>query len=214
MKKALLLTMLTLSLSGCNNRSASVWDDKHASNGFQERRSLWGNEAIAGWMEPADEEFIPLDESDLKMQYVDAAIPQPAATPGMPGSGVPSIDLFKNPSEKIAHIFRNLHFRFDDYALRNQDDLQSCDRIATYLKKHPKTYIFVEGHCDERGPEQYNLSLGSRRANSVRTALVKRGVNPNQIYTVSYGKEHPLAMGHNPDAWKENRRAQFKIFEK
>ncbi len=74
--------------------------------------------------------------------------------------------------------------------------------------------MFVEGHTDERGPEAYNLSLGARRANYVRTLLVQKGVDHNQLHTISFGKERPAEMGHNSEAWSKNRRAQFKIYKK
>ena len=74
--------------------------------------------------------------------------------------------------------------------------------------------MYVEGHTDERGPEAYNLSLGTRRANSVRTLLIQKGVDLNQVHTISYGKERPDDNSHTPDAWSKNRRAEFKIYQK
>lgn len=72
----------------------------------------------------------------------------------------------------------------------------------------------VEGHTDERAPAGYNVALGMRRANHIRALLVKNGIDPNRVYTVSHGKEQPIAAGHSPEDWKVNRRAEFKIFEK
>jgi peptidoglycan-associated lipoprotein len=72
----------------------------------------------------------------------------------------------------------------------------------------------IEGHTDERASASYNLALGMRRANHIRQLLVKNGVSLNRIYTVSRGKEQPFALGHTPDDWKQNRRGEFKIFEK
>jgi len=86
--------------------------------------------------------------------------------------------------------------------------------MATYLKAHPHTYVIVEGHCDERGPEAYNLALGTRRAQHVRSLLIQHGVNVDQLHTISYGKEQPEAYGHSPQDWAKNRRAHFKIYEK
>ncbi|MBI3236675.1 MAG: OmpA family protein, partial [Chlamydiales bacterium] len=86
--------------------------------------------------------------------------------------------------------------------------------MASYLKAHPNVYLFVTGHCDERGPEAYNLALGTRRANYVRGYLVKNGVDANRIHTVSYGKEKPCDLRHNAEGWSKNRRAEFKIYEK
>ena len=86
--------------------------------------------------------------------------------------------------------------------------------MATYLKRHKNTYIFIEGHCDERASEAYNLSLGTRRANYIRNVLIKYGVNPQQIYTASYGKERPEELGHGQKVWAKNRRVAFKIYNK
>ena len=82
------------------------------------------------------------------------------------------------------------------------------------MKKNPNVYIFVSGHCDERASEAYNLALGTRRANTLRSLLVKKGVNPNHIYTISFGKEMPVDLGHTAEAWSKNRRVEFKIFQK
>lgn len=70
----------------------------------------------------------------------------------------------------------------------------------------------MEGHCDERGPEAYNLALGSRRAHAVRNMLLQQGVHPDQVFTISYGKERPLVMEHHDEGWAQNRRAEFKIY--
>ena len=86
--------------------------------------------------------------------------------------------------------------------------------IAAYMKRNPGTYLFVEGHCDERGAEAYNLALGAKRSNSVRNLLIKEGVSPDNVFTVSYGKERPADFGHTEDSWAKNRRAEFKIYNK
>ena len=75
-------------------------------------------------------------------------------------------------------------------------------------------YLFVEGHCDKRGPQAYNFALGANRANSVRALLVKEGVNADHIFTVSYGKERPLADGDGEEFFRVNRRGQFKVYER
>ena len=69
--------------------------------------------------------------------------------------------------------------------------------------------VIIEGHCDERGTNEYNLALGERRANSAKDYIVNLGVDPARLKTVSYGEEKPLAEGHNEEAWAQNRRAHF-----
>jgi len=114
----------------------------------------------------------------------------------------------------LSAVFEHIHFPYDSEKIQGQQNLQAIQAIASYMKRHPNTYVFIEGHCDERGPQAYNLALGTRRANSVRTILVAEGVDPERLFTVSYGKERPLVQGHDDEAWRINRRAQFKIYER
>jgi peptidoglycan-associated lipoprotein len=217
---ALLASTASLLLTGCKN-NGSVWDDTRSATTFngKDGRTLWGNVGESDFASedligPADEDFIPLQDEDLKAAFADGAIPQPKHSPGEDGSGLPSIEKFFAPSTQLAGIFRTVYFNTDDHVLRGKDYLGTIDKIASYLKEHPNTYVFVAGHCDERGPEAYNLSLGSRRANYVRTLLVQKGVDLNQLHTISYGKEQPAIKGIGQDAWSKNRRAEFKIYQK
>jgi peptidoglycan-associated lipoprotein len=82
------------------------------------------------------------------------------------------------------------------------------------LKKYPQWVVTIEGHCDERGTAEYNLALGERRANAVKTYMVSLGVAPDRLRTVSYGKEFPFDQAHSEDAWSQNRRAHFVITAK
>ena len=83
----------------------------------------------------------------------------------------------------------------------------TLDKQAAWLKQYPKYAITVEGHCDERGTREYNMALGERRATATKNYLMNLGVPAARIKTISYGKERPVALGHNEDAWKQNRRA-------
>lgn len=215
------LTALVFTGSGCQRSSNNVWDQTSSAQQSQNGRSLWQQESEFSFAKleenlfnPSSEDFIPLKDEDLKPQFADGAIPQPKNSPGERGSPIPGIEKFYEPSSAVATAFRSIYFNTDDHIVRGKEYLAALDSTAKYLKEHPNTYVFVEGHCDERGPEAYNLSLGARRANYVRTMLVKKGVNPNQIHTISYGKEKPAIIGHNPDVWSKNRRAQFKIYQK
>jgi peptidoglycan-associated lipoprotein len=98
--------------------------------------------------------------------------------------------------------------------LRSKNSLATLEEIADYMKSHENASLFISGHCDERGPEAYNLSLGARRANYIRTQLVKKGVDAERIHTVSYGKERPADLEHNQEAWAKNRRGEFRIYQK
>ena len=160
-----------------------------------------------------NDEFIPLDTEEINGKITAAAIPQPAATPGAKGSTIPSINSFMVPGSVLKSTFVKIYFNTDSYSPKDAAAKKSLQRMANYLKRHPKTYIFVEGHCDERASESYNLALGTKRANTIRTILVNYGVNPNQLYSISYGKERPAASGHNKTAYARNRRVSFKIYE-
>jgi peptidoglycan-associated lipoprotein len=172
-------------------------------------------------------DYIPLDDEDLYREIAlgdvealekinqDTPIPQSNLEPGGLGGQIPGITGFYEPKgSELAMIFRTIHFGYNRHTINGQDNLARIDRIVDYMQRHPNLYLFIEGHCDERGAAAYNLALGSRRSNSVRALLVKQGVDYNRVFTVSYGKERPLANGKGEAAWKQNRRAQFKIHEK
>jgi peptidoglycan-associated lipoprotein len=82
---------------------------------------------------------------------------------------------------------------------------------ASWLLDNPDAAIRIEGHCDERGTNEYNIALGERRANSARKYLINAGVEAHRIFTISYGEEKPLDPGHNETAWAKNRRDHFLI---
>ncbi len=98
-----------------------------------------------------------------------------------------------------------VHFGFDKSNLQSEARA-ILDRQAEWLMQYIGYSVTVEGHCDERGTREYNLALGERRAASVKSYLVALGVDPGRISTLSYGKERPLATGHDEGAWSQNRR--------
>lgn len=209
---------LLLLTSSCVRNSSETWEDMKTAGRYMGRGvdSMWGKDYESRMLTsddefvgPYDEEFIPLKDGDLKRS--DQAIAQPKGIPGQ--KGVPSLSDFYLPTDSLAAVFRPVHFETDDHTVRERNEIQSLMDMALYLKKNPKTYLVVEGHTDERASASYNVALGMRRANFVRSFLIKQGVDQNRIYTVSHGKERPIAMGHSSDAWKLNRRSEFKIYE-
>ena len=104
----------------------------------------------------------------------------------------------------------DIHFDFDKYNIR-PDAAEILKRKAEWLKAHPNVRLLIEGHCDERGTEEYNLALGERRTNSAQQFLLNLGVDVSYISTISYGEERPINPGHNEEAWAKNRRAHFVI---
>jgi peptidoglycan-associated lipoprotein len=111
------------------------------------------------------------------------------------------------PSEEdlFAKNVKDVFFNYDKYNIR-PDEVRITDNDAQFLDQHPDIKIMVEGHCDDRGSEEYNLALGASRANSLRQSLVQQGVNGERINTISYGKEKPFCTSDNEQCWQENRR--------
>ena len=106
-----------------------------------------------------------------------------------------------------------IHFDYDKYFIR-EDAKPVLEANAAYMKQWSSVKILIEGHCDERGTEEYNLALGEKRAKSTFDYLVSLGISANRIKTISYGKSQSIDSGHNEIAWQKNRRAQFTILEK
>ena len=109
--------------------------------------------------------------------------------------------------------FTPVYFGFDSTVVP-QDELGKIDSVSRHLADNPKRVVIVEGHCDERGSNEYNMSLGENRAIIVRNYLVENGITADRIETRSYGKERPAVVGDGEDAWSKNRRAEFAIFTK
>ena len=98
-----------------------------------------------------------------------------------------------------------IYFAYDSDVLV-ESEAKKVRAIAAYLNQNPELALVLEGHCDQRGTEEYNRALGERRANAIRAYLVKRGVADNKIKTVSYGEDKPAVSGTGESVWKQNRR--------
>ena len=101
-----------------------------------------------------------------------------------------------------------VYFDFDEYSIRS-DMRDILERNAECLKNRPDYRVVIEGHCDERGTEEYNLALGENRARAVRDFLRDLGVDPSRMEIISYGEARPAVPGHNESAWSRNRRCEF-----
>jgi peptidoglycan-associated lipoprotein len=113
--------------------------------------------------------------------------------------------------ELFAKNVKDLYFDYDKYGIRASDQT-TADEDAKFLAAHPDAKVLIEGHCDERGSEDYNIALGDNRAGSTRDLLTKLGVNPSQIKTISYGKERPFCTaGDTEPCLQQNRRAHFVL---
>ncbi len=106
--------------------------------------------------------------------------------------------------------FRIVYFDFDKYNLR-PDARTALEFNARLLKKNPDVNVLIEGHCDERGTVEYNLALGEKRAKSAMDYIKSLGIDASRLRIISYGKERPVALGHDEASWAKNRRAKFTI---
>ena len=105
-----------------------------------------------------------------------------------------------------------IYFEFDRYDL-SAEARSILTQKAPIIKEVPQLRVTIEGHCDERGTEEYNLALGERRARAAYEFLVNLGVPPSQMEMVSFGKLRPAVMGSNEAAWAKNRRGEFKAYK-
>ena len=115
-----------------------------------------------------------------------------------------------NRQAQLRGFIKDAYFGYDEAAL-SADAQSALTDSANWLKRYPQYNLLVEGHCDERGTEQYNLALGDRRANQVKQFLMTLGVDGGRIRTVSYGEERPFDPGHDESAWAKNRRAHLVL---
>ena len=137
---------------------------------------------------------------------VNADMNTTAYEPSSGGEALPEFNeswLF-SPAEGLQTIY----FDYNSFDLR-PDARTMLERNAEKIKQVPGVIIQVEGHCDERGTQEYNLALGEKRALAVRSYLMNLGVSGDRIITISYGEEDPADYGHTEAAWAKNRRAEF-----
>ncbi len=107
-----------------------------------------------------------------------------------------------------ARGLKTIYFDFDKYNLRD-DARRQLDANADILRNNSDMNIVIEGHCDERGTDEYNLALGERRAQAAREYLVRLGIDASRVNVISYGEERPVAPGHDEESWALNRRGEF-----
>jgi peptidoglycan-associated lipoprotein len=136
---------------------------------------------------------------------------QPSTPPATAAPSTPRQDA--RPAVKdfaaIADL-RDVFFDFDKYDIR-AEDAKTLDANASWLKSNPNHLVLIEGHCDERGTNEYNLALGERRAKSTMNYLVSQGVQANRITIISYGEERPQCTEHTEACWAKNRRSHFLV---
>ena len=113
-------------------------------------------------------------------------------------------------AEEEELALESIYFDYDRYNLTKQA-IDMLSQNASILMDNPSIDVLVEGHCDERGTDEYNLALGEKRAIAARDFLVRFGIARSRISVISYGEERPLDPGHTEEAWAKNRRVAFVI---
>lgn len=113
---------------------------------------------------------------------------------------------------EVPGMFTPVYFDYDSAVIKDSER-EKIEAVANHLKKNPATRLIVEGHCDERGSNEYNLALGERRALAVRAYLIGLGIGGDRIQTKSFGEERPVAPGHDESAWRLNRRGEFVVVQ-
>jgi peptidoglycan-associated lipoprotein len=149
-----------------------------------------------------------------------AAAPAPTAIPSAPAaSAAPAAAAAAAPAQAPRPVpkefmavaaLKEVYFDFDKYDIR-AEDAKTLDANAAWLKSNADNLVLIEGHCDERGTNEYNLALGERRAKATMNYLVSQGIQANRITIISYGEERPVCNEKTEACWAKNRRANFLV---
>jgi peptidoglycan-associated lipoprotein len=131
--------------------------------------------------------------------------PPPPVGPVGPPGGIGASAIVPGSQQDLAATAGDRVFFAFDRSDINAEGQQTLERQAAWLQRYPNVVVVIEGHCDERGTREYNLALGERRANAVKNVLIAAGVSASRISTISYGKERPIVVGSNEEAWAQNR---------
>lgn len=182
---------LTLALvgSGCKHKPVGV--------------TAIPNSARSGVQDPGAGNFIAPPDTGLK-----GGIPGDGAASGIAANPAGSHTGWKQDGSALAAD--TVYFAYDSSVVKTAEK-SKISAVADYLKSNPSAAVEIDGHCDERGTEEYNRSLGERRALAIREDLVSLGIEPGRVDTISFGKDKPLMEGHTEAAWSKNRCGIFVV---
>lgn len=159
--------------------------------------------------------YIPTGKEDRTQVETHRAEQKPTVKPQEPKreeAQIPQTQRTEDLIKRLQSEIGDIYFDFDRYEIR-PDAVPTLKKVAQILQRHPQLRLIIEGHCDERGTNEYNFALGQRRANSAKQYLVSLGVASTRIDIVSYGEEKPLCTEQNEACWQRNRRAHFVFIE-
>ena len=181
----LIISLICIVFTGCAPEKKTLVDDRGA--------------AVSKSDQPSDAELQRMRDEEARQRALreqelrEKAMREREAAAAAKGSG-----------------FESIYFGFDQYAL-TPEARDTLKKHADWLRANRGYVMRIEGHCDERGTNEYNLALGQRRADATKKYLVGLGLDAKRLSTVSYGEEKPLDPGHDEGAWAKNRRAQFAV---
>ena len=151
-------------------------------------------------------------EGENKMEQMDNMDSEVVAAPGDWSNNATDKSLGDSPLsdyEVIPNLnFPTIYFAYDSNALAPSETAK-LDKVAAYINRYDDLFLIIEGHCDQRGTEEYNRSLGDRRANMIREYLVNANVKAEKLRAISYGKDKPAVEGNTEEAWGKNRRGML-----
>ncbi len=150
-------------------------------------------------------------EKDTPQPMDDLGANEVVAAPGEWSGNATENSLGESPLNDFEVLnlnFPTIYFGYDSNALA-PSEAAKLDKVAAYINRYDNLYLIIEGHCDQRGTEEYNRSLGDRRANMIREYLIRANVDGAKLRTISYGKDKPAVEGNSEDAWGKNRRGML-----
>ena len=203
MKFSTIMAVLTVALAfattGCKYGKAAAGDGDDGTAAVVD-----GNiDATSGEIETADNGDAGAAAADALNNADEGSLADAAAG-----------DNFWDRYSKCGDVaFEPVYFGFDSTVVP-QGELAKADAVVDYLAENQGRVVVVEGHCDERGSNEYNLALGENRALIVRNYLVQNGIAESRVQTRSFGEESPASTGHDESAWAVNRRCEFGIYQK
>lgn len=202
--------LLSLPLGGCARKTIKVDKAEETARVADTVNAQPSAKAATGGETTATAKVEPIVGNEGAGSYESLETPPPGQG-GMPGessSAAPEVVTGSRTSVGLLPVF----FDFDKSTIR-PDQVARIETNAQFLKGNPETKLRIEGNCDSRGTNEYNLALGERRAMGAMKYLVNLGINGSQLSTLSYGEEKPLNPENDETAWAENRRDDFVIVQ-
>ena len=211
---AVSVLVIGLALTGCAKRPATTQATAPAPMGAAGATSGTGTPGGTVSSEPGTGAMQPgtAGTSGTSGTTSGGAVTGATTTPGAGAATTSPSGTARPVVKEYAAVpeLRDIHFDFDRYDVR-PGDAKVLDANAQWLRTNPNHLVLIEGHCDERGTNEYNLALGERRAKSAMNYLVSQGVQANRITIISYGEERPACTEKNEECWSRNRRAHFLV---